>query len=171
MATYITDTLKIYKGNRCCIEKIIFVVKFHAITSKGQLISKTDCEAMDSSKKRTNEFVFTSMRRVFVRFLEESLGLTICFRNYLTFSAAQNGQHCPDKVWVSFELLGALYMYISGARSETRWFLCAPIVIGTATVESCVFLAPLEPSHSPVLEFGSLLSIVHCTVWACVCVY
>ena len=25
------------------------------------------------------------MRRVFVRFLEESLGLTICFRNYLTF--------------------------------------------------------------------------------------
>ena len=40
--------------------------------TKGQLISKANCQAEDSSKKRTNEFVFTSMRRVFVRFLEES---------------------------------------------------------------------------------------------------
>ena len=39
---------------------------------KGQLISKANCEAKDSSKKRMNEFVFTSMRRVFVRFFEES---------------------------------------------------------------------------------------------------
>ena len=41
-------------------------------TSKGQLISKKKCQVEDSSKKRTNEFVFTSMQRVFVRFLEES---------------------------------------------------------------------------------------------------
>jgi hypothetical protein len=40
--------------------------------SKGQLISKANCQAEDPSKKRTNEFVFTSMRHVFVRFLEES---------------------------------------------------------------------------------------------------
>ena len=39
---------------------------------KGQLISKANCQAMNSSKKRTNEFVFTSMRHVFVRFLGES---------------------------------------------------------------------------------------------------
>ena len=39
---------------------------------KGQLISKANCQAEDSPKKRTNEFVFTSMRRVFVRFLGES---------------------------------------------------------------------------------------------------
>ena len=39
---------------------------------KGQLISKANCQAEDSSKKQTNEFVFTSMRHVFVRFLEES---------------------------------------------------------------------------------------------------
>ena len=39
--------------------------------SKGQLISKANYQAMSSSKKRTNEFVFTSMRRVFVCFLEE----------------------------------------------------------------------------------------------------
>ena len=38
----------------------------------SQLISKANCQAEDSSIKRTNEFVFTSMRRVFVRFLEES---------------------------------------------------------------------------------------------------
>ena len=40
--------------------------------AKGQLISKTNCQTLDSPKKRTNEFVFTSMRRVFVRFLGES---------------------------------------------------------------------------------------------------
>ena len=40
--------------------------------SKGQLISKANCQAEDSPKKRTNEFVFTTVRRVFVRFLGES---------------------------------------------------------------------------------------------------
>ena len=39
---------------------------------KGQLISKKNCQAENSPKKRTNEFVFTSMRRVFVCFLGES---------------------------------------------------------------------------------------------------
>ena len=52
---------------------------------KGQLISKADYQAKDSSKKRTNEFVFTSMRRVFVRFFEESSARKKTFRDYLTF--------------------------------------------------------------------------------------
>ena len=38
---------------------------------KGQIISKANCQAVNSSKKRTNEFVFTNMGRVFVCFLEE----------------------------------------------------------------------------------------------------
>ena len=54
--------------------------------SKGQLISKANCQAVNSSKKRTNEFVFTTMRRVFVRFLEEIEDSKKAFRNYLTFS-------------------------------------------------------------------------------------
>ena len=41
-------------------------------SAKGQIISKRFFLAEDSPKKRTNEFVFTSMRHVFVRFLEES---------------------------------------------------------------------------------------------------
>ena len=41
------------------------------IEIKGQLISKANCQALNSSKKRTNEFVFTTMRRVFVRFLKK----------------------------------------------------------------------------------------------------
>ena len=41
-------------------------------SGKGQLISKTNLQAEDSPKKRTNEFVFTSIQRVFVRFLGES---------------------------------------------------------------------------------------------------
>ena len=39
--------------------------------SKGQLIRKANCQAVNSSKKRMNEFIFTTMRRVLVCFLEE----------------------------------------------------------------------------------------------------
>ena len=48
---------------------------------KGQIISKANCQAMNSSKKRTNEFVFTTMRHVFVRFLEEIEDTKKSFRN------------------------------------------------------------------------------------------
>ena len=50
-------------------------------TDKGQLISKANCQAVNSSKKRTNEFVFTTMRRVFVCFLEEIEDTKKTFRN------------------------------------------------------------------------------------------
>ena len=55
-------------------------------SAKGQLISKANCQAVNSSKKRTNEFVFTTMRGVFVRFLEEIEDTKKTFGNYLTFS-------------------------------------------------------------------------------------
>ena len=55
------------------------------IAAKGQLISKANCQAVNSSKKRTNEFVVTTMRRVFVPFLEEIEDSKKAFRNYLTF--------------------------------------------------------------------------------------
>ena len=54
--------------------------------SKGQLISKANCQALNSSKKWTNEFIFTTVRRVFVCFLEEIEDKKKTFRNYLTFS-------------------------------------------------------------------------------------
>ena len=44
---------------------------------------------MNSSKKQTNEFIFTSMRRVFVRFLEEIEDFKKAFQNYLTFTIMQ----------------------------------------------------------------------------------
>ena len=43
------------------------------VSYKGQLISLANHQAKDSSKKWKNEFIFTSMWRVFVRFFEESL--------------------------------------------------------------------------------------------------
>ena len=46
-------------------------MKISAMQTKGQIILKANCQAVNFSKKRTNEFVFTTMRRVFVRFLEE----------------------------------------------------------------------------------------------------
>ena len=49
--------------------------------TKGQLISKAICHAANSSKKRTNEFDFTTMRLVFVRFLEEIEDTKKTFRN------------------------------------------------------------------------------------------
>ena len=54
--------------------------------TKGQLISEANCKVVNSSKKRTNEFVFTTMQRVFVCFLEEIEDIKKTFRNYLTFS-------------------------------------------------------------------------------------
>ena len=49
--------------------------------AKGQLISKANCEAVNSSKKQTNEFIFTTIRRIFVRFLEEIEVTKKTFRN------------------------------------------------------------------------------------------
>ena len=60
---------------------------FVILNTKGQLISKANCQAMNSSKTRMNEFIFTTMRRVFVRFLEEVEVTKKTFRNYLTFKA------------------------------------------------------------------------------------
>ena len=57
------------------------------LDSKGQLISKANCQAVNSSKKWTNVFVFTSIRRVYVRYLEEIEDSTKTFRNYRTFKA------------------------------------------------------------------------------------
>ena len=54
--------------------------------TKGQSISKANCQAMSASKKRTNEFIFTTMRRVFVCFLEEIDDTKKFFWNYLTFT-------------------------------------------------------------------------------------
>ena len=58
--------------------------------AKGQLILKANCQATNSFKKRTNGFDFTTMRLVFVRFLEEIEDTTKTFRNHLTFSEAIN---------------------------------------------------------------------------------
>ena len=59
---------------------------FTFLFPKGQLISKANWQAVNSSKKQTNEFVFTSMRRVLVRFLEKIEDSKKAFRNHLTFS-------------------------------------------------------------------------------------
>ena len=43
----------------------------YSLCTKGHLISKENSQAVNFSKKQTSEFVFTTIRRVFVRFLEE----------------------------------------------------------------------------------------------------
>ena len=49
--------------------------------AKGQLISKANCQVVNSSKKRMNEFVSTTMRPAFVRFSEEIDDTKKTFRN------------------------------------------------------------------------------------------
>ena len=73
---------------------------FHTLNQdvKGQLISKANCQAVNSSKKRTNEFVFTTMRRVFVRFLEEIEDTKKTFRNYLTFRRKQENSDGSNRI-------------------------------------------------------------------------
>ena len=66
--------------------KIMQSKKLTLLIVKGQLISKTNCQPEDSSKKRTNEFVFTTVQSVFVRFLEESSARKKTIRDYLTFN-------------------------------------------------------------------------------------
>ena len=62
---------------------ILSCLRFNDLNKgKGQLISKANCQAVNSSKKRTNEFVFTTMRRVFIRFWKK---LKTPKRNHLTF--------------------------------------------------------------------------------------
>ena len=69
-------------------EDVCFGERNFVWNSKGQLISKTNCQAKDSSKKRTNEFV--RMRSVFVRFWEESSARKKKFQDYLTFRNTLN---------------------------------------------------------------------------------
>ena len=68
----------------------------NSLIVKGQLISKADCQAEDSPKKRTNEFVFTSVRRLFVRFLGESSARYKMFQDYLTFNFKEEGLVTPE---------------------------------------------------------------------------
>ena len=61
-------------------QKVLHVVLIF-MSSKGQLNSKANGQAVNSSKKRTNEFIFATMRHVFVRFLEEIEDTKKAFRN------------------------------------------------------------------------------------------
>ena len=73
-----------FKGNILVKFFLIYLCKNHTIGT-GRLISKANCQAMNSFKKWMNEFIFTTIRRVFVRFLEEIEDSRKTFWNYLTF--------------------------------------------------------------------------------------
>ena len=70
-----------YLGSLSLLEKDSDFGTFWHLPTKGQLISKANCKAVNSSEKQTNEFVFTTMWRVFVRFLEEIEDTKNAFRN------------------------------------------------------------------------------------------
>ena len=60
------------------------VMKNLSLLKVSYIILKANCQALNSSKKRTNEFVFTTMRCVLVPFLEEIEDTRKTFQNCLT---------------------------------------------------------------------------------------
>ena len=84
---FTTEELKCPRDLVSWVDELgIFVErKFIGSILKGQLISKANCPVVNSSKKRTNEFVFTGMRRVFVRFFRRILGQKKSFRDFKAF--------------------------------------------------------------------------------------
>ena len=77
----LSSCFEIYIANATSTKLLTSFQYFLIHLIKGQLIWKANCQAMNSSKKWTNEFVFTTMRRAFVRFLEEIETNKKTFRN------------------------------------------------------------------------------------------
>ena len=98
---------------------------------KGQLISKRNSQAEDSPKKRTNEFVFTSMRRVFVRFLGKSSARKKSFWDYLTFKYYSHYCHCREQLLgVAFFCLLCMFnpRFLRSFRISSRFSSrCTPL--------------------------------------------
>ena len=68
-----------------------------SISTKGQLISKANCQVQDSSKNQwMNSFLLSSMRRVFVRFLEESSVWQFAFEINWPLVVNIEAIHCQD---------------------------------------------------------------------------
>ena len=108
--------------------------------SKGQLISKINCQAEDSPKKRTNEFVFTTVRRVFVPFWENPRLDWFAFE--INWPLTQNlvnsifslykKLHCPG-VYMFGHSFGVVSPLWAGGRFESNhqiphdnctWWMC-----------------------------------------------
>ena len=63
------------------VTKFCEISTLYLTVTKGQLIPKANYQAVNSSKKWSSEFIFTTMRRVFVRFLEEIEDTKETFQN------------------------------------------------------------------------------------------
>ena len=76
----------IYSLTLCFLIQELFLNPPRLFSPKGQIISKANYGTLNSSKKWTKKFNFTTMILVFVRFLEEIEGIKKTFWNQLTFN-------------------------------------------------------------------------------------
>ena len=83
---------------------------------KGQITSKANCQDMNSSKKWTYEFVFTTMRCVFLCFLEEIEDSKKSFRNYLIFSKEEK----VDKIVAQMKILWNIHVEFYKWASQSK---------------------------------------------------
>ena len=75
---------------------------------KGQIMSKGLLVSSNSPKKRTNEFVFTTMKNSFVRFLGEFEDTKKSFRNYLTFNSRKFSK--KSQFWTFRDLANSIFL-------------------------------------------------------------
>ena len=84
------------------------------VCSKGQLILKANCQAMNSSKKQMNEFVFSTNSVTCNFFPSETL--TGCPFFSLTFGIGEHTKHCSMS-----------FLYSSTRNDMLQCFVCSPI--------------------------------------------
>ena len=115
------------------------------------MISKANRQALNSSKKWTNGFVFTTMRCAFICFLEDIEDYKKAFRNYLTFKICKlNLLAC--RTAVSYSLLISCFIP----------FLLFFFWISNVLKKKPLYcLSKLQTFHFPCLHFSPITSLFY----------
>ena len=137
---------------------------------KGQLIFKSKL-SVNSSKKRTNEFVFTSMLRVFVRFLGESLARKKRFEIYWPLEIKCMVYVACSSAKTRLKLVStSLTKQTAGANSLLiKTYTVAIIQLGKLGLQATLIPNLVKPlmyilcsSHALLFPF---FCIQKCTIW------
>ena len=117
--------------------------------SKGQLVSKANCQAVNSSKKQSNEFVFTTMGREFVRFLEEFTAWQFAFEIIWPLDSGRNTHRCPSTTWLVILYKVEFWSTRGSNGSETRHDDVGPLTALSLLTEVSNFLLAflLQPCY------------------------
>ena len=144
----------------------IIIIKF-STAFKGQLISKTNCQPEDSPKKRTNEFVFTSMWSVFVRFLGESSARKKRFEIYWPLHGLKlyKCSYCAKNSVARFSTTTTYFMGMQIKIQSLKYGMMAK-------KNPCYLVKVPRPNFKNCMGIVTLKEVVWCsTVWQIISQY